>query len=115
MAVARVLPGVGRDLPRLADAARRQDHPLRLEENDTAGFAPVPDGPAHALAVLEQTRDRALHVDVDAVILERANHLEAGTIADVRQSRVAVAAEVSLQDAAVLGAVEQRAPALELE
>ena len=59
-----------------------------------------------------------LHVDVDAlvdaVILQRADHLEAGAIADVRQARIAVAAEVALQDAAVLGAVEDRAPGLEL-
>jgi hypothetical protein len=52
---------------------------------------------------------------VDAVLLQRADHLEAGAVADVREARVAVAAEVALQDAAVLRAVEQRAPLLELE
>ena len=59
-----------------------------------------------------------LHVDldalVDAVVLQRADHLEAGAVADVGEARVAVAAEVALQDAAVLRAVEDRAPGLEL-
>ena len=48
------------------------------------------------------------------VLLERADHLEAGAVADVREARVAVAAEVALEDAAVLRAVEERAPLLEL-
>ena len=51
---------------------------------------------------------------VDAVILQRADHLQAGAVADVRQARIAVAAEVALEDPAVLGAVEHRAPGLEL-
>ena len=65
-----------------------------------------------------RVHERRLHVDVDAlvdaVILERADHLEAGAVADVREARVAMAAEVALQDAAVLRAVEERAPRLEL-
>ena len=48
------------------------------------------------------------------VILQRADHLEAGAVADVREARIAVAAEVALQDAAVRRAVEHRAPRLEL-
>ena len=51
---------------------------------------------------------------MNAVILQRADHLEAGAIADVRQARILVAAEVALQDAAVRRAIEQRAPRLEL-
>ena len=51
---------------------------------------------------------------VDAVVLQRADHLQAGAVADVRQPRIAVAAEVALQDAAVLRAVEDRAPGLQL-
>ena len=44
------------------------------------------------------------------MILQRADHLEAGAVADVRQAGIAMAAEVALQNAAVFGAVEQRAP-----
>jgi len=63
--------------------------------------------------------DIALHVDVDAlvhrVLLEGADHLEPRAVAHVGEARVAVPAEVALADEAVLGAVEQRAPFLQLE
>jgi len=68
--------------------------------------------------VFEQRDDRALHVHVDtlvdAMILQRADHLETGAIADVAQPLVGVPAKCPLQDVAVLGAVENCAPLLEL-
>ena len=48
------------------------------------------------------------------MILERADHLEAGAIADVREARILVAAEIALEDPAVGRAIEDRAPGLEL-
>ena len=48
------------------------------------------------------------------MVLQRANQLEAGAVADVRQPRIAVAAEVALVDPAVLRAIEHGAPGLEL-
>jgi hypothetical protein len=48
------------------------------------------------------------------VILQRANQLEAGAVADVSQARVAMTAEIALIDAAVRRAIEHGAPALEL-
>ena len=51
---------------------------------------------------------------MDAVVLQRADHLQAGAVADVRQARIAMPAEVALQDAAVGRAVEDRAPGLQL-
>ena len=78
----------------------------------------IPERAGHPLAVLEQREHRVLHVHVDAlvdaVILERPDHLQPGAIAHVREARVTVAAEVALEDAAVLGAVEERAPGLQL-
>ena len=53
------------------------------------------------------------HPGVDAVILKRADHLEAGAVADMGQPGISVSAEVSLQNPAVFGAVEERAPCLE--
>ena len=50
---------------------------------------------------------------MDAVILQRADHLQAGAVAHVRQARIAVAAEVALKNLAVLGAIENRAPGFE--
>jgi hypothetical protein len=44
------------------------------------------------------------------MVLQRANHLQAGAVPDMRQAGVAMAAEVSLQDSPILGAIEHRAP-----
>ena len=119
LAVTGVLPRVRGDLPGLADAAGGQDDRLGLEEHELAGVAPVAHRARDAVAVLEQALDLALHVDVDAlvnrVVLERADHLQPRAVAHVGQPRVAVAAEVALEDQAVLGAIEQRAPALQLQ
>ena len=91
---------------------------LALKDDEAAVLAIVAEGAADAVAVLEQADDRAFHVDfdalVDAVVLQGADHFQAGAIADVGQARIAVAAEVALQDAAVLGAVEDGAPGFEL-
>ena len=91
---------------------------LALEDVEAAALAVVAERAGDAVAVLEQRDDGVLHVHVDAlvdaVVLQRADHLQAGAVADVGQARIAVAAEVALQDAAVLGAVEHRAPGLEL-
>ncbi len=56
-----------------------------------------------------------VHVDalMNAVILQSADHFQTGAVAHVRQPRIAVPAEVALQDAAVFGAVEDRAPGFE--
>ena len=90
----------------------------RLEGDEPAGLAPVPECAGDAVAVLQQLGDRALHVDVDTdrhrALLQGADHLEAGAVADVRKTGVAVTTEVTLGDLAFLRAVEQRAPALEL-
>jgi hypothetical protein len=51
---------------------------------------------------------------VHALVLERADDLEARAVADVREARVRVAAEGALADPAVLRAVEDGAPHLQL-
>ena len=116
--VAGVLPAVARDLERAADAAGGQHDGAGAKQLEPAALALVAEGADDPIAVLQQPDDRALHVHVDAlmdaVVLQRANHLEAGAVADVRETRIAVAAEVALEDAAVLGPVEHRAPRFEL-
>ena len=118
VAVAGPLPAVAGDLVRLADAAGRQHHRLRLEEDEAAAFPIVAQGTADPIAVLEQADDRTLHVDldtlVDAVVLQGADHLQPGAVADVGQARVLVAAEVALEDAAVFRAVEDGPPGFQL-
>ena len=55
-----------------------------------------------------------LLLQADDLLLQGADQLQAGAVADVGQPRVLVAAEVALADAAVRGAVEQRTVGLEL-
>ena len=55
-----------------------------------------------------------LLLERDDLLLQGADQLQAGAVADVRQARVLVAAEVALADLAVLGAVEQGAVGLQL-
>jgi hypothetical protein len=51
---------------------------------------------------------------VDAVILKRADELEPGAVAHMRQPRVPMASEVALTDQPVRGAIKHRAPLFEL-
>ena len=118
MAVARAFPAVARDPIGAPDPAGGEHGGLRLEHAEAPALAVVAECADDAGAVAEERDDRELHVDVeatvDAVVLERPDHLEARAIADVREARVLVPAEVALEDAAVRGPVEERAPRLEL-
>ena len=61
---------------------------------------------------------RVFHVHIDslvhAVILQCANHFETGAISHVREPRIFMTAEISLQDPPVLRAIEDCAPRFEL-
>ena len=50
---------------------------------------------------------------VNALILQRANHLEPGAIAHVREPRIRVPAKIPLQHPAILRAVENGSPLFE--
>jgi hypothetical protein len=117
-AITGALPRVRRDLPRFPDAAGGDDHGFGFEGDEPARFAPVAERAADAIAVLQQPRDRAFHENVEthlhAAILQRADHLQAGAIADVAQPLECVAAEGALEDVAARRAIEERAPLLEL-
>ena len=131
MPVAGVLPRVRRHLVGLADAAGGQHHRRRLEEDEVAALAPVAECARNPVAILDQVGDGAFVEDTDArfvvaelglvlllqrhdLLLQCADDLQAGAVADVRETRVGVTAEVALADPAVLGAVEQRTVGLQL-
>ena len=118
LAVARVFPAVAGDLEGAADAARGQHDGFGREQLEAAALAVVSESADDAARIRQQIEDRVLHVHFDAlmnaVILQGADHLEAGAVARVRQARIAVAAEVALQNFAVFGAIENRAPGFEL-
>ena len=52
---------------------------------------------------------------MDGVLLQGADHFQTGAVADMGQARVAMTAEVALENQPFLGAVEERAPFLQLE
>ena len=117
MAVAGVLPTIARYLERPPDATGRQHDGFRLEEPKPPALAVIAKRAHHAVAILQQLDDRALHVNLEplmnAVVLQRANHLQPRAIAHVRQSRIRVSAEVALQNPPILRAVKQRPPFLQ--
>jgi hypothetical protein len=131
VAVAGVLPRVAGDLERLADAARGEDDGGRLERREAPVLAEVAEDAGDGLPVHQHLGDGELVEDAQVLLavaglalvvllqrhdllLRRADQLEAGAVADVRQPRVLVPAEVALADLAVLGAVEERAVGLQL-
>ena len=118
MTVAGVFPGVRRHLVGLADPTGGQHNGGSLEGNEAARLAPVAEGAGDPTAVLQQVDDRALHEHVDIprhrLMLESADQLEPGPVPDVGQARVAMTTKITLQDAAVLGPVEEGSPVLQL-
>jgi hypothetical protein len=118
VAVASAFPTVARDLVRASETARRQHDRARAEHAESTTLAFVADHAGRASVSQEQPHNGELHVDADAavhtVILQCADHFQAGAIANVGKARIAMAAEVALQDAAVAGAIEHRAPRLQL-
>src|SRR5260370_5779298 len=51
---------------------------------------------------------------MDSMLLKSAYHLQSGAVADMRKSRIPMAAEISLQNSAVAGAIKKCAPGLQL-
>ena len=94
-----------------------ENHRLGAKNFEPAALAIVGKCADDTLAILEQRHNANLHVNLDAlmdtVILQRPNHFQAGAVSDVRQPRIFVAAKVSLQNASVLRAIEDRTPRFE--
>ena len=82
-------------------------------------FAVIAKHAGNAPTSGEQRNHRHLHEHfhalVNAVILQCANQLKAGSVTNVRQARIAVSTEVALQDLAFLGAVKDGAPGFEFQ
>src|SRR5450755_3461768 len=102
MSVAGAIPAVARDLVCFADPAGGENDCFGAKNSEPAALAIVPECADNTLAILEQCHNANLHVHIDAlmdaVILQCANHFQAGAIPDVRKSRIFVAAKISLQN-----------------
>ena len=87
MAIAGAFPAVAGDLVGAPGAPGGQHDGRRTEHLEPAALAFVSDDAGGAAARGQEADDRELHVDVDAavdaLILQRANELEAGAVADV--------------------------------
>ena len=119
-AVTRALPRVRRAPVHPPPAAAGEHHRAGLEGDEASGVAVVPERAAHAIAGREQRGQRVLHAYVDArgvhqLVLTRADQLEAGAVTDVGEALPRVRAERALHDQPVVRAIEDAAPALQLE
>jgi hypothetical protein len=116
--VACVLPTITGDLVGSADAAGRKYNGIRVEYLEPASLALVGKRPRNAIPILEERNDCTLHVNVNALmnamILKGPDHLETGAIAHMGQPGIFVPAEIALQNAAILGAIEEGSPSFQL-
>src|SRR5207249_3730863 len=114
VAIAGTVPTVAGDLIGLANSTGGQHDRLGLENLESAALAVISESANHALAILEQRQNAKLHVDINAamnpMVLERANHFQAGAIPHMRQPRIFVSAEIALQDSAIGRPVEHCSP-----
>src|SRR6185503_20232518 len=117
MTVAGILPTITRDLKRATDSTGREYHRFGVKHAEASALAIVPECPHAAARIGQERQQRRLHLEIDALmnsmILQGADHFQASAIADVGQARIAMTAEVALQDAAVFGAIEHCAPGFE--
>ena len=118
-AIAGVLPRVGCDLPGLAPPTCGQHYRFAFKKHTFSALAPVAKGAADALAVFKEALHIAFHVDVDAlvdrVLLEGPDHFETRAISYVGQARVAVPAEIALENKPFFSTVEKGAPFLQFQ
>src|SRR5207237_5957532 len=114
MAVARIFPAVARDLVSASDSTSGKHDGFCAENFEPAALAFVAESADRALTIFQDRQDGVLHEHVNSLmntmILERADHLQAGAVADVSEARIFVAAEMSLQDTAVFRPIEDRTP-----
>ena len=95
-----------------------QNDRFSAEDLEAATLAIVSECSDYSRAIFEQCDDANLHVHIDSlmypVVLQRPNHLKAGSVTYMRESWIFVAAKVSLQNPTIPGAIEHCAPRFEL-
>src|SRR5204862_1685521 len=92
MAIAGIFPTVAGDLESATDAAHGEDDGARAKNFKTTTFAIVSEHAANTIAIFEKLDRGVFHENFDAfvhaVVLERANHFQAGAVADVSEARI---------------------------
>src|SRR6267143_136340 len=78
----------------------------------------IPKCACYPIAVFQQSYNRVFHEDVQAevypMVLQSANHLQAGPVTYMRQPRIAMTTEVPLENLAAGCPIEDRAPRFQL-
>src|SRR5207247_9610771 len=112
--IASEFPTIARDFVGAADAAGRKDDRFGAENLEASALALIAESADYSVAIFQQGKNRMFHVDIDSlmnpVILKRADHFQAGAIADMRETRIFVTAELPLHTPAVLSPIENRTP-----
>src|SRR6185503_11013776 len=105
VAVPGAFPAVARHLVGTPCSASRQHDRLCREQMESATLAVVPHRTGRTPVVEQQLDNGVLHVngdaEVDRVVLQGANEFESRAIADMREPRIAMAAEIALVDPAI--------------
>src|SRR5437016_11398982 len=104
VAVASVFPTVACDFVSAADATGREYDRFGAENLEASALAFIAESADYTVAIFQQGKNRMFHVHIDSlmnpVILKRADHFQAGAIANVRKSRIFMTAEISRYDPA---------------
>src|SRR5438876_3747871 len=102
MSIAGIFPTVTGDFVSAANSAGCEHDCFRSKNFEAATFAFVAKGANGAIAIFQDRQDRVFHVHVDAavhaMILQGANHLQTGTVADMGEPWIFVAAKIALQN-----------------
>jgi hypothetical protein len=117
MTISRIFPTVAGNLVRPSNSSRRQYHSLGAEHVKSTTLAIISKRARDAPTVLQKRDDCVFHENVEtkmnSMVLKSADHLQAGTVAHMREPRIPMAAEIPLQNPAVAGAIKKRSPGLQ--
>jgi hypothetical protein len=114
MAVPRVLPTIAGNFVGSTDAARRQYHGFGTKQMKPPAVAIISKRTRDAISIFQQRDDRMFHENIQAqvysMVLKCADHLQSGAIANVREARITMPAEIPLEDPPVAGAIKKSSP-----
>ena len=117
VSIGRVLPRVRRDIPTLSDPAGGQDHRFGLENDKLPALSHVTKATDRPAIVLQDATHGTFHEHIDslmnAAVLQGTDQLQPSAVTDMGQPRIGVSAKIALQNATVLGAIENSPPPLQ--
>src|SRR5215831_3365379 len=114
MTITRVFPAVTSDLVSPPNSSSGQNHGLGTEQVKSSALAVISKRTRDALTVFEQPDDCVFHENVqtemDSMVLQCADHLQARSVTDMRQPRIPMTPEITLQDPPIVRTIEKGTP-----